>query len=249
MCCLDQRHTKLVGVLLVVLGSSAHQPTPHRYVETRPLLCWSHSCQLDEHKRSISRLLSVQMCCCDCLLFVQDHPICYSALTTSRLAAAQLPGWCFRQGPTVSSPVPARGGVASFRLLGSRSTGGIALRSGSTTTPCKAQGEDGTTAGDVPSPSPRTGNKNIEPKVEGRSATTEEREVSRPREEAVDQGAGQRANPAGGQNSPSTGRGDTGLLVKTGTPILNVSDWSLTSCDDVDDGAVRRQRVTSCVFS
>lgn len=156
----------------------------------------------------------------------------------SRLAAAQLPRWYLRQGPTVSSPIPARGDMVSFRLLGSRSTGGIALRGGSTPTPCSAQGEDKTTAGDLPSPRPRTGNGNIEPKIEGRSATIEEREVIGPREGTAEEGAGRRANPAAGGKSLFPGRGDPGLLVKTGTPVLHVSDWSLTSCDDVDDGAV-----------
>lgn len=111
------------------------------------------------------------------------------------------------------------------------------MRGGSTPTPFIARGEDGTTAGDVPSPRPRTGNKNIEPKVEGRSAILEEREVSGPR-----------GGTAGGGNSPSPGRGDTGILGKTGTPALNVSEWSLTSCDDVDDGAVSRQQVTYAIF-
>lgn len=150
----------------------------------------------------------------------------------SRLAAAaQLPGWYLQQGPTVSSPIPARGDSVSFRLLGSRSTGGIALRGGSTPIPCSAEGEAGTTAGDVPSPRLRTGNGNIEQKVDGRSATKEEREVSGSRERTGEEGTGRRVNPAAGGNGPSPG-----------TPVLNVSDWSLQSCDDVDDGAVRRRR-------
>lgn len=188
------------------------------------------------------------MRCSDRLLFVQDRSIYRTAFTASRLAAAQLPGCCLQQGPTVSAPIPARGDAVSVRLLTSRSTGGIALRGGNTPTPCNAQGEDGATAGDVPSPSSRAGNKNIEPKDDGRSATIEQREVSGQREGAVEDGAGRRVNPAAGGNSPSPGRGDTGFLVKTGTPALNVSDWSLTSCDDVDDGAVSRQRVSLCVL-
>lgn len=165
-----------------------------------------------------------------------------TAFITSRLTAKKMLGWHLQQGPTtaVSSPLPARGDAVSFRLLGSRSTGGIALRGGNTPTPFFPRGEDGATAGDVPSPRPRTGNKNIEPKVEGRSPRVEEREVSGPRERVVEEGAGRRVNPATGGAGPSPGRGDTGLLVKTGTPVLNVSEWSLTSCDDADDGAVSK---------
>lgn len=169
-------------------------------------------------------------------LFVLSCSFYDPAFTTSCLVAAQLPGWYHQQGPTASSPIPARGDVVSFHLLGSRSTGGMTLRGGSTPASCNTQGEDGTTAGDVPAPRPRMENGNIEPTVE--------REGGEPRQGMVEEGAGRRVNPAAGGNSPSPGRGDTELLVKTGTPVLTVSDWSLTSCDDVDDGAVSRQRAS-----
>lgn len=131
----------------------------------------------------------------------------------------------------------------SFRLLGSRSTGGIALRSASTPAPCSARGEDSTTVG-VPSPPPPTRKGNRE--LEGGSATLEGGEVSGLREGGVEEGVGRRADASAGGDTPSPGRGDTsGLLVNTGAPVLNVSDWSLQSCDDADDGAVSKQRLPS----
>ncbi len=129
--------------------------------------------------------------------------------------------------------------ATSYGLLGSRSTGGIALRSGSSPTPGHAQGEDCIAEGGAPSHRPRTGNGSIEPRVEGRSATLVGGDNSGIRKGGVEEGGGRRANTVEGGNIPS-GRGDTsGLLVKTGGPVLHVSDWSLQSCDDVDDGAVR----------
>lgn len=42
-----------------------------------------------------------------------------------------------------------------------------------------------------------------------------------------------------------SGRGDStvGLRVSTGTPNITVSDWSLQSCDDADDTAVRKCKI------
>lgn len=159
------------------------------------------------------------------------------------VVAYQSAGWfTFRQGSAVGSPVPARGDTVgktcpmSFRLLGSRSTGGIALRSASTPAPCSARGDDSTTV-DVPSPPPPTRNGNRELRVDGRSAASERGEACGLREGGVEEGAGRRADTSAEGSAPS------GLLVNTVAPVLNVSDWSLQSCDDADEGAVSKKRV------
>lgn len=168
------------------------------------------------------------------------------------VVAAQSAYWfTFRQGSAGGSPVPARGDAGgkncpmSSRLLGSRSTGGIALRSTSITAPCSARGDDSTTV-DAPTPPPPTRNGNRELRVEGRSTTREGGDVCGLREGGVEEGGGRRADASGGGDAPSPGRGETsGLLVSTGAPVLNVSDWSLQSCDDADDGAVSKQKIPS----
>ncbi|CAN0171032.1 unnamed protein product [Ectocarpus sp. 8 AP-2014] len=145
-----------------------------------------------------------------------------------------------RAGPAIGSPVPARSHTAgknsgmSFRLLGSRSTGGIT----STTAPCSIRGRDNSSAGAIPSPPPRTGNVNHEPTDEGRPGTPEVGEFSGLVDGAVENSAGRRANTAAGGNGPSAGRRDSsGLVVSTAASGQNVADWSLQSCDDADDGA------------
>lgn len=187
----------------------------------------------------------------------QEHNWKYlRAVTMSHVVTTQSALWfTFRQGSASGSPVPARGDAAgktcpmTFRLLGSRSTGGIALRSAlrsaSTPAPCSARDDDSTTV-DVPSPPPPTRNENREPKVEGRSTAREGGDVCGLREGGVEEGVRRRADTSAGGNAPSPGRGETsGLLVSTGPPVLNVSDWSLQSCDDADDGAVSEQRIPS----
>lgn len=157
-------------------------------------------------------------------------------------------GWFTFRQDSAGSPVPARGETVgktcpmSFRLLGSRSTGGIALRGAGTSALCSTRGDDSTTV-DFPSPPlpTRIGNRDL--KVEGKSTATDGGEVYGLREGGVEEGAGRRANTSAGGSAPSPGRGDTsGILVNTGVPALNVSDWSLQSCDDTDDGAVRKKR-------
>ncbi|CAM9282626.1 unnamed protein product [Ectocarpus fasciculatus] len=145
-----------------------------------------------------------------------------------------------RAGSAVGSPVPARSHVVgkncgmSLRLLGSRSTGGIA----STTAPCSIRGRDNSSAGAMPSPPPRTGNVNHEPTDEGSPGTLEVGDMTGLVDGAIEDSAGRRANAAAGGNSPSAGRRDTsGLVVSTAAPGKNVADWSLQSCDDADDGA------------
>ncbi|CAM9330120.1 unnamed protein product [Ectocarpus sp. 6 AP-2014] len=153
-----------------------------------------------------------------------------------------------RAGPAIGSPVPARSHTAgkncgmSFRLLGSRSTGGIT----STTAPCSIRGRDNSSAGAIPLPPPRTGNVNHEPTDEGRPGTSEVGEFSGLVDGAVENSAGRRANAAAGGNSPSAGRRDSsGLVVSTAASGQNVADWSLQSCDDADDGAFLDQVPTS----
>lgn len=155
-----------------------------------------------------------------------------------------------RQGPAIGSPVPARSHTAgkncgmSFRLLGSRSTGGIA----STTAPCSIRDRDNSSAGAILSPPPRTGNVNHEPTDEGRPGTPEVGEFSGLVDGAVENSAGRRANAAAGGNGPSAGRRDSsGLVVSTAASGQNAADWSLQSCDDADDGAVSKPSLYPCV--
>lgn len=142
--------------------------------------------------------------------------------------------------PTVAVPV---------RMVSSRSTGGFALRgtgaSGAGSVPC---GEGGV-AGEFPSPPPpRLGNvsREVESKVdvvgslvcvvgEGRKGIADE--VSRRKAEVIANGDARAAREDA-----------VGLRVHTGASGLNTSDWSLESCDDADDGAVRFDS-TLCIGS
>lgn len=151
-----------------------------------------------------------------------------------------------QQVASLGSPVHARGDavgkgtcVMSFRMLGSRSTGGIALPGTGSTVSSSAQGEDSAIAGDFPSPPPRpTSNETRESEVKGRDGPTNGSAVRSAGEGIVEEGARRKADATGG-SSAVAGRTDTsGLRVSTGAPGLNVSEWSLQSCDDADDEAV-----------
>ncbi|CAM9396645.1 unnamed protein product, partial [Hapterophycus canaliculatus] len=140
----------------------------------------------------------------------------------------------------VGSSVPTRGdGKACFRLLGSRSTGGIASRGATIPGTYIVPGDDRSIAGGFPLPPPRTGAAKRERAAEGTFITSEV-EVRRLEEGSLEGCVGRGTNAADGEKSPSAGRVDNpGLFVctSTGGPGLHVSDWSLQSCDDADDGA------------
>lgn len=155
-----------------------------------------------------------------------------------------MPGFTSDQASAVGSSVPVRGdvvGKASFRLLGSRSTGGIALRGANVQGTCSGRGEGNSVAGGFPLPPPRAGTGNRERAAEGTLITSEEEDIRLGG--SVEDCTGRGINDAdgGNLNIPSTGRVDSsGLFVNTGTPGLYVSDWSLQSCDDADDDAVSK---------
>lgn len=125
----------------------------------------------------------------------------------------------------------------SLRMLGSRSTGGIALRSTGGATDGSARVEDGIAAGDVPSSFARLGFRGSESEISGEGGAPGSI-VSGVGEGIAEESARRQADAIGG-GSIATGRSDnSSLRVNTGAAGLTVSDWSLQSCDDADDGAV-----------
>lgn len=129
----------------------------------------------------------------------------------------------------------------SFRMLGSRPAGGAASRGTNNLVPSTSRHEEGATVGDVPSPPPRAGSSCREPEREGKLCAPEGRAMGGLADGAVEEGIGWKANAVTG-GAPSTWRADTpGLRVNTGASGVHVSDWSLQSCDDADDGAVSQR--------
>lgn len=125
----------------------------------------------------------------------------------------------------------------SFRMLGSRSTGGIALRSTGGATDGGARGEDGIAAGDVPSSCASSEFRGSESELRG-GVGAPGGLVSGVGEGVAEESARRQADAIGG-GSIATGQSDNSTLrVNTGAAGLTVSDWSLQSCDDADDGAV-----------
>lgn len=158
--------------------------------------------------------------------------------------------------PATSAPVqarndaPGKGGISAvpFRMLGSRSSGAAASRGGNTNlAPPTSRHEEGATSiSDVPSPPPRPSNSTREPEREGKFCAPEGRAEGRAvGEGVVEEGSGWKSKAVTGGVS-STWRADTpGLRVNTGAPGVHVSDWSLQSCDDADDGAVSEHMIQS----
>lgn len=142
----------------------------------------------------------------------------------------------------------------SFRMLGSRPAGGVPSRGTNNLVPSTSRHEEGATVGDVPSPSPRLGYSIREPEREGELCAPEGRAMRGLGDGAVKEGIGWNEKAVTG-DIPSTWRADTpGLRVNTGASGVHVSDWSLQSCDDADDGAVSQRAtflgkstVVSCV--
>lgn len=141
-----------------------------------------------------------------------------------------LPGF---QGSSLISPVQARGDTAgkaatsakpSRMLCSSRSPAGNASRAGGGSNACGVPGEDSIALGDVPSSPPR-------PTSSGRVA--EGKDVLG-RSEYVASEVGETSR----RKTDVVGGGEI-VAVSTGAPGITVSDWSLQSCDDADDGAVR----------
>lgn len=149
------------------------------------------------------------------------------------------------QVSSLGSPLQVQGDAAgkgtcalSFRMLGSRPTGGIALRSTGGATDGSARGEDGIAVGDIPSSCARSGFGGSEPEIRGGGGGAPGGIVSGVGEEIAEENARRQADAIGG-GSIATGRSDNSALrVNTGAAGLTVSDWSLQSCDDADDGAV-----------
>ncbi|CAM9112628.1 unnamed protein product [Scytosiphon promiscuus] len=139
----------------------------------------------------------------------------------------------------IGSSAPTRGdivGESSYRLIGSRSTGGIALRGANIPGTCPVRSEDNGIGGGLSMPPPREGAENRELTAGGAVITEAEdrRQGERFAEDCVERGI----KGTEGGNVLSIGRGNnSGLFVNTGAPGPHVSDWSLQSCDDVDDGA------------
>lgn len=115
----------------------------------------------------------------------------------------------------------------SIRVLGNnRSSSGIASRSAAGSNACNSvPGEDGIALGDVPSPPPRPTNS-----LRG----TDGKSVPSNRSEHV-------PSEVGGPSRRKTDVSRAGEIVGGGTGAAGttVSDWSLQSCDDADDGAVK----------
>ena len=131
----------------------------------------------------------------------------------------------------------------SFRMLGTRSAGGAASRGTTNVAPSISRHEEGAAVGDVLSPPPRPGKSSRELERDGKLCAPEGRAMSGLGEWGVEEGIGWKAIAVAG-DVPTTWRKDTpGLRVNTGASGVHVSDWSLQSCDDADDGAVS-QRAT-----
>ena len=131
----------------------------------------------------------------------------------------------------------------SFRMLGSRPAGGMSSSGTNNVVSSASRHEEGATVGDVPSPPPRLGNSSRKPEREGDVCGPEGRVTRGLGDGAVKEGIGWKGKAVAG-GIPSTWRADTpGLRVNTGASGVHVSDWSLQSCDEADDGAVS-QRAT-----
>lgn len=101
------------------------------------------------------------------------------------------------------------------------------------------RGETSSPIEDFPSPPPLVGNGTREFDIRGR--TSEGSRVSGSGEGIIDDVMRRKADAGAAGGNTVLGRVETSRLrVHTGAPGLNVSDWSLQSCDDADDGAVSK---------
>lgn len=117
----------------------------------------------------------------------------------------------------------------SSRLLASRSTGGIAWRGAGSPIPSSVRGESSIAASDLSSNT-------------GREAEVTEGPAAGLGNGIVQEG-GRRKADAFPLTPTIAGRADmSALRVNTGAPGITVSDWSLQSCDDADDGAVSENK-------
>lgn len=123
-------------------------------------------------------------------------------------------------------------------MLGSGSTGGITLHESGTPVPCSVPDEDSGISGGCLPPSPRNSEHVFE--CSENANIFEGGICNGPDDEEIGEEVARRrlgAVACGGydENTPR----EKVAELRTAAPEVNVSDWSLQSCDETDDGAVR----------